>query len=319
VQYVRYHYTMTKSMRFQAIKRLLFPAPPVYVHTETDLPRKQKILVFLPHSDDGRYFGCSLYWLNKDNDVRIIILSPGNHGVDGDMPEEEKINIRWCEAKAWAKKLEYDENQVINFRADRTYNSGRIFREEQKRLQEMIFTEKPTVVFIPPISDTAQPMNYFTRKMVIRSLLNWMNYSYQKRPREKRTVYIMEYPTNHVPFLPPSDRNFIVFFTNPTLANVKHEANKMHMSQASSFFDFNARVVEAMQAVSDADTLHHISNRRRRFAESLSGIKVDPHTSRGEHFAVTRLTVQEKPQRILEERLIFPLSDDDLKKWFDGR
>lgn len=309
---------MIKSMRFQPIKRSVFPAPPIYIHTEADLPRKQKILVFLPHSDDGRYFGCSLYLLNKSNDVCIIVMSPGNHGVDGDMSDEEKIRIRWSEAKSWAKILEFDEKQLINFRADRTYNGRRIFREEQKRLDEVISKEKPTMIFIPPISDTAQPMNYYTRKMVVHSMLNWLTISFRKFPRENRSVYVVEYPTNHVPFLPPSDRNYIVFFTNPTLANVKHEANKMHISQASSCYDFNARVVEAMQAVSDADMLHHVTNWRRRFAESLEGIKVDPHTSRGEHFAVTRLTVQEKPQKIVEMRLIFPLSGDELIKW-NGR
>ena len=305
---------MSSYFLFRPVKRFQYPAPATVITTEDDLPQKQKMLVFLPHSDDGRYFGCSLYLMNKSNDIRIVILSPGNHGVDSDVSEEEKIRMRWSEAVTWAKMLGFKENQLVNFRADATYNSRRISPEDQSKLDDFVEKEKPTMVFVPSISDTAQAMNYHTRKMVIQSLLNWLEHCYRKFPKEKRSVFVVEYPTNHVPFLPPSDKNYIVFFTDPMLANVKHEANKMHLSQASSCFDFNARVVEAMHAVSEADTLHQM-NKKRRFAESVSGVEVDPHTSRGEHFGVTKLLVNEKTKMIVEERLVFPLADDDLLKW----
>ena len=305
---------MKRRFRFRPVKRFVYPAPTVYINTEKELPQKQKILVFLPHSDDGRYFGCSLYLLNKQNDIRIVIMSPGHHGVDAEVSDEEKKNIRWSEALAWAKMLEFSEHQIFNFMADHTYNKQRIFSGDQERLNALIEKEKPTMVFIPPISDTAQAMNYYTRKMVMRSLLNWMENFHNRFLKQKRSIFIVEYPTNHVPFLSPSDKNCVIFFTNPAIANIKHEANKMHMTQASSCYDFNARVAEAMHAVSDADILHQM-NKRRRIAECVSGVEVDPHTSRGEHFSVTKLVLNEKIKTIVEKRLLFPLSGDDLKRW----
>jgi LmbE family N-acetylglucosaminyl deacetylase len=195
---------MEHTYGFAPVKRFVVPAPAPYLATEKELPRNHRILVFLPHSDDGRYFGATLHLLNKRNRVKVIIMSPGYHGVDQDLTIEQKIRLRWKEALRWALALGLTRDQMVNFRADQTYNTQQIHQGELERLGRLIAREAPTTVFIPHLSDTAQTINHNTRAMVIESLIEWIEKVHKRDPGFFRPVIVVEYPTNHVPILPPS-------------------------------------------------------------------------------------------------------------------
>lgn len=290
------------------------PAPVPYIATEAALPNNQRILVFLPHSDDGRYFGGSLHLLNRRNAVRIVIMSPGYLGVDQDLPVEEKIRLRREEAVSWSRVLGFKPGQLVDFRADRTYTSQSVDEGELERLRSFIEEESPTMVFIPNLSDTAQAVNYNTRAMVVASLLSFIEERHRRNPSGLSPLLLVEYPTNHVPILPPSDRNFVIFFNDPVLSKLRREANIEHRSQSTSCFDMTESLVEAVHAISEADTIHYLQ-KRQGCAEGLRSITVDPRTSRGEHFGVTKLDVKGDPPAIVEIRLEFPLSETDKQIW----
>ena len=306
--------TMEQPYRFDPVKRFVVPAPAPFLVTEKDLPQHHRILVFLPHSDDGRYFGSTLYLMNKRNRIKVIIMSPGYQGVDQDLTIEQKIYLRWMEALRWARTLGLEKNQMVNFRADQTYNTQHINDGELDRLRRLIRRESPTMVFIPHLSDTAQAINHNARAMVVESLLWWTEKVHKKNPRRYRPVIVVEYPTNHVPILPPSDKNFVIFFTNPEATRLRREANLEHRSQSPACFDITEKLVEALHAISEADTLHYL-HKRRQYAECISGITVDPRTSRGEHFGVTQMCVKGEPPAVVEQRIVFPLSAEDKRIW----
>src|SRR5574342_724660 len=110
-------------MRVCWVKRNRPIAPVPYIHTEAGLPIGQKALVFLPHSDDGRYIGCSLSLMNKRtdpgqrprNDMRIIVVASGYRSVEGNLSKEEKAEIRQRETLRWADILGYRPEQVLFF------------------------------------------------------------------------------------------------------------------------------------------------------------------------------------------------------------
>jgi LmbE family N-acetylglucosaminyl deacetylase len=306
--------TLEHTYGFSPVKRFVAPAPAPYLVTEKDLPRHHRILVFLPHSDDGRYFGATLSLMDKWNQVKVIIMSPGYHGVDQDLTVEQKIRLRWTEALRWAGTLGLNKRQLGNFRADQTYNTQQINEGELIRLRRLIRRESPTMVFIPHLSDTAQAINHNTRAMVVESLLWWIEKIHKANPRRYRPVIVVEYPTNHVPILPPSDKNFVIFFTDPEPTRLRREANLEHRSQSPACFDLTEQLVEALHAISEADTLHYL-HKRRQVAECITGITVDPRTSRGEQFGVTLMCVKGEPPTIIERRIAFPLSAEDNRIW----
>jgi LmbE family N-acetylglucosaminyl deacetylase len=301
---------------FKPIRRYVTPAPLPYILSEEDLPKNQKIVVFLPHSDDGRYFGVCLYLLNKNNDVKIVVMSPGDHGVDGEMTKSDKIRKRWGEAICWAEMLGYTEKQIVAFRADATYNSQKMHEADMQKMHWLLEYEKPTMVFVPHISDTAQAINFYTNKMVIHASVCRLKDAHKENNRSKPSILVIEYPTNHVPILPPSDKNLIVVFSNPSLADIKHEANKAHESQSTLGFEIAEKFVEAIDATTEAERLHQL-NKQRRHARYLSNMdtEVDASTSRGEHFGITKIGVKGIPFRVIQERVKFPLSKKDQKLW----
>ncbi|MBN2200369.1 PIG-L family deacetylase [bacterium] len=305
---------MNQAYPFYPVKRFVTPAPVPYIATEEALPNNQRILVFLPHSDDGRYFGGSLHLLNRRNAVRIVIMSPGFLGVDQNLPIEEKTRLRWEEAVSWAQVLGFKSEQLVDFRADRTYTSQSVDEIEMERLRRLILEQSPTMVFIPNLSDTAQAINYNTRAMVVASLLSFIEEQHRRDPSVFSPLLMVEYPTNHVPILPPSDRNFVIFFNDPDLSRLRREANMAHRSQSTSCFDMTESLVEAVHAISEADTIHYLQ-KRQNCAEKLRGITVDPRTSRGEHLGMTKLDVKGDTPAIVEIRLEFPLSDTDRQVW----
>jgi hypothetical protein len=305
---------VTQSYPFFPVKRFVTPAPVPFLATEETLPSRHRILVFLPHSDDGRYFGGSLHLLNRRNAVRIVVMSPGFLGVDQDLPVEDKTRLRWEEAVSWARVLGFKTEQLIDFRADRTYTSQSIDEGEMERLRCFVSDQAPTMVFIPNLSDTAQAINYNTRAMVVASLLSFIENDHRRSPSGFSPLLMVEYPTNHVPILPPSDRNFVIFFNDAVLTRLRREANLEHRSQSTSCFDITESLVEAVHAISEADTIHYL-RKRQSCAEGPRGITVDPRTSRGEHFSITRLDVKGEPHAIVELRLEFPLSETDTQIW----
>ena len=307
-----------KRYSFIPSERNRIPAPLPFIIREDDLPKNQKILVFLPHSDDGRYFGASLYYMNShgDNKIKIVVMSPGYHGVDEDISKENKIEKRWAETICWAESLGFKQSQIVNFRADTTYDTQKIHHADKEKVRWLIGYEDPTMIFIPHIGDTSQSMNYNTRTMVMSSLTRWITEKH-KEDNEKKSVLIFEYPTNNVPFIPPSDKNLIIEL-DASIAEVKHQANKAHESQSKSGFDMTERMVEAVGAVTDADKLHQ-AHKQRRYTRFMSGVDINPNTSRGEHFGITKIRVKGDTEfRIIEEQVKFPLNSADKKKWTTG-
>jgi LmbE family N-acetylglucosaminyl deacetylase len=225
----------SKRLPFKPVKRQQAPAPIPHIISEKDLPRGHKALVFLPHSDDGAYIGATLHLMNKPqgkerkrpNDMKVVVVSPGHHGVHSDAPKEKKTQNRLEEAQCWGEMLGFGPEQMHYFGAEKTYEvRAAIDRSEQKRMERYIRDQQPTMVFVPSIHDTSQHINFNTRRMVLRAVNRWIEDGHNEG--KKREVMVVEYPTNHVPILPPSDKNFDVAFTDPNLTLVKHEANRAH-------------------------------------------------------------------------------------------
>jgi LmbE family N-acetylglucosaminyl deacetylase len=307
---------MDNEYQFKPVQRYVVPAPIPHIVTEKKLPRNHKILVVLPHGDDGRYFGSTLSLLNKTNDVKIVIMSPGYHGVETNISKNKKIKQRWDEAVAWAKMLGFKIEQLVDFRADKTYKKETIDNTDMQKLHWFMEYEKPTLIFLPHISDTAHAINYNSRVMTIRALSCWMTDRHKRNSRDKKPILIAEYPTNHVPILPPSDKNFIVTFTDPSIAEIKHQANKCHVSQKDTGFEMTERMVEAIETVTEAEDIYQAHKRRKR-ARLLSDVCLDSNTSRGEQFGITKFSIKmmRSVPFIVEERLKFPLSKSDKNKW----
>jgi LmbE family N-acetylglucosaminyl deacetylase len=313
-------------VRVYWVKRDRPIAPVPYIHTEGGLPLGQEALVFLPHSDDGRYIGCSLALMNQPvehgqrprNDMRIVVVASGYRSVEGHLSKEEKTATRKREALRWADLLGYRPEQILFFGAEETYEARRgILRRDQERMSALVAAEAPTMVFVPHLLDTAQHINYYARKMVMRAVTRWLADEHA-RGRSDRDVIVMEYPTNHVPILPPSDKNFIIAFTDPTVAELKHEANKAHKSQDAKGFDVMQKFIEAIDALRESDDVFQISRAGRRFSRYLSDVRPNPRRSRGEHFGVTRLALRRSREGdavIVEERLKFPLAAAARKRW----
>jgi LmbE family N-acetylglucosaminyl deacetylase len=183
-------------------------------------------------------------------------------------------------------------------------------------MERYIRDQQPTMVFVPSIHDTSQHINFNTRRMVLRAVNRWIEDGHNEG--KKREVMVVEYPTNHVPILPPSDKNFDVAFTDPNLALLKHEANRAHESQNYRMKYSAPSFSEAIAAMTVADDVEQIKRLGRRFSRRLSGIELDARTSRGEHYGVTLRRVKSvngKPT-IVEERLHFPLKPPYVRKWY---
>lgn len=307
-----------RAYEFHPVERNVAPAPIPHIITEENLPQGHKALVFLPHSDDGAFIGGALHFMNKEgrNDMKLVVVSPGHEGVVGDGTKREKISKRWNEALEWGKALGFSEDQMHAFRADKTYEGRRgIAVEDQMRMDAFMRERKPTMVFVPHISDTAQHINFNTRRMVVNALTRHIKKEHQegKKPR----IMLVEYPTNHIPILPPSDRNLDIFFSDPKLAEVKHSANKVHDTQKDRMVAMTPRMVEAIDALMKADDVEHVRRLGRRFSRELSGFELNRKTSRGEHYGLTLLGVTKKDDVpiIKESRMHFPLAGYQRKLW----
>jgi LmbE family N-acetylglucosaminyl deacetylase len=293
-----------------------------FIIWEDELPRNQRILVFLPHADDGRFIGASLSQLNRPeggqprNRVRIAIVCPGYRSVEGDLSQEQKSGLRADEAACWARELGYAPEQLLQFRADRTYARRRIDRGEQARMDQLIRDERPTMVLLNHVSDVAQHANHSTRRMVLSALTAWMAEEGARADRA-REVFVVEYPTLYVPILPPSDKNVIVAFSDPAFPQIKHRANLCHRSQNAKFLEMLGKLVEAVDVLSGADAVCEARRAGSRFSKRISTVALDPMKSRGEHFGVTRLRLASAPPEpvIVEERVRFPLSAEHVASW----
>jgi LmbE family N-acetylglucosaminyl deacetylase len=293
-----------------------------FIIREDDLPRGQRILVFLPHSDDGRFIGATLSLLNRAeggqprNRVRIVVVCPGYRSVEGDMTNEEKGRLRRGEALCWARELGFDPGQVLFFGAEKTYARRRCEREEQARMDQLIREERPTLVFLTHVSDVAQHANHCTRTMALNALTRWLAEEVQSGHGEREAM-VVEYPTLYVPILPPSDKNVIVAFSDPAIAQIKHRADLCHRSQERKYLEMLGRLVEAIDVLSGADAVCEARRAGKRFAKHLSTVGLNPVKSKGEHFGVTKLRGGQArgAPTIVEEKLQFPLSAHDGKNW----
>ncbi|HEY5999105.1 MAG TPA: PIG-L family deacetylase [bacterium] len=293
-----------------------------FIIWEEELPRGQRVTAFLPHADDGRFIGASLSLLNRTeagaprNRVRIAIVCPGYRSVEGAQSIEEKSRLRAEEAVDWARELGYAPEQVMQFRADRTYARRRVDRGEQARMHQLIREERPTMVLLNNVADVAQHANHCTRIMVLRSLTAWLAEE-ASRADGAREVLIVEYPTLYVPILPPADKNVIVAFRDPAFVQIKHRANRCHRSQDAKYLEMLGKLVEAVDVLSGADVVCEARRAGTRFSKRLSAVALDPVRSRGEHFGITRLRlVAGRPEpTIVEERVPFPLSAEDVESW----
>lgn len=315
----------TKIIRVRWVRRNWPVGAVPYIIREDDLPRNQKILVFLPHSDDGRYIGATLSLLNHGeagrprNELLIVVVCPGYHSVEGALSNAGKTAIRREEALAWGGRLGFRPEQFLFFDAEQTYATHRCAPADQARLDALVRAEGPSMVFVPHRSDVAQHTNVCTRSMVLNALVRQVG----RRSRGATAsggVFIIEYPTLHVPILPPADKTVIVAFSDPTFPAIKHEANACHKSQESKFFDMMGRFVEAIDAVSGADTVLEARRARDCLSRELSEVTLNPVKSRGEHFGITRLRARRTRQgpAIIEERVKFPLQPEHRRLWDGG-
>lgn len=312
-----------KLLNVRWVRRNRPPAPVPFMISEDSLPCAQRVLVFLPHSDDGRYFGGTLGFMREKlgerprNAMRIVVVSPGWRGVHGQGSVEEKAETRWQETLQWAQSLGFSDEQLCAFRADRTYLDEKgVHREDQSRMDELVRQAEPTLVFVPHISDTAQHINYNSRRMVMQALRRYLSEA-QASGDSDRDLLLLEYPTNHVPFLPPSDKNLMVVFSDPQLANTKHRANDCHKSQEKRGFDLMVRLWEGATAFADADVVRRLSERSRRLAHDLGDVSLDPMRHRIEHFGITHLGIQQVVSGpiIVETRPSFPPEASFLARW----
>jgi len=314
-------------MRVRWVRRNTPIALVPYVQTEAGLPTGQRALVFLPHSDDGRYIGASLYVMNRKgngappNEVRLVVVASGHRSVSGEMSKEEKALVRKGEAVCWAETLGFRRDQVLFLDAEKTYEGRKgVHARDQARTNALVLDWKPTMVWVPHLSDTAQHINVYARRMALNAALGWLAQGHGAGEAHPR-LWVVEYPTNHVPILPPSDKNFVMAFTDSIHAEIKHQANQAHVSQQLKYFDMMEKLVEAIDAVRESDDTLQIGLAGGRLASSLSGVRVNPRQSRGEHWGVTRLvvrTVGGAGPAIVEERVRFPLSPADQESWFAG-
>lgn len=294
-----------------------------YIIREDDLPRNQKVLVFLPHSDDGRFIGATLSQMNRAegdrrrNEMRIVVVCPGYHCIEaGLLSEAEKVQLRWDEALCWGQALGFGSEQMIYFGAERSYALRRRVVQDQRRMDDYIRQEQPSMVFVPHKSDVAQHTNASSRAMVLNSLTRWIGRAGDAE-EQRKSVFVVEYPTLHVPILPPTDKTIIVAFNDPCFTEIKHAANRCHKSLETKHFDMMGRFVEAIDALSGADTVLEARRTGDRETCRISDVSLNPVKSRGEHFGVTRLRLemQRTGPVIFEERIIFPLSDNTGLQW----
>ena len=309
-------------MRVQWVRRNRPVGVIPFIIWEDELPRNQRILVFLPHADDGRFIGATLSQINRPegeqprNRVRIAIVCPGYRSVEGGLSQEEKSTLRANEAMCWGRELGYAPEQLIHFRADKTYARRRIDHGEQDRMDQLIRDERPSMVLVNHVSDVAQHANHCTRTMVLNSLIRWLGEE-GARADGARELFVIEYPTLYVPILPPADKNIIVAFSDPAYPQIKHRANLCHRSQDAKFLEMLGKLVEAVDVLSGADAVCEARRAGRRFSKRISAVALDPVRSRGEHFGVTRfrLAAARREPTVVEERLRFPLSAADLGSW----
>jgi LmbE family N-acetylglucosaminyl deacetylase len=183
-------------------------------------------------------------------------------------------------------------------------------------MDRLIREELPTLVFLPHISDVAQHANHCTRTMVLNAVTRGLAEE-SRSGHGEREVLVVEYPTLYVPILPPSDKNVIVAFSDPAIAQTKHRADLCHHSQERKYLEMLGRLVEAIDILSGADAVCEARRAGTRFARHLSTVALNPVKSKGEHFGVTKLRIGQtrgKPA-IVEEKLQFPLSALDGKSW----
>ena len=296
-----------------------------FIIREDELPRNQRVLVFLPHSDDGRFIGGTLSLLNRAeagrprNRVKIIVVCPGYRSVEGQLTNQQKGEIRRGEALCWSRELGFAPEQVLFFGAEKTYAKRRCDTGDQARMDLLVREELPTTVFLPHISDVAQHANHCTRTMVLNALVRWMG-GEERSGSSAREVLIVEYPTLYVPILPPSDKNVIVTFGDTAIAQIKHRADLCHHSQERKYLEMLGRLVEAIDVLSGADVVGEARRAGERFARHLSTVALNPVKSKGEHFGVTKLRMEPAPGKpdIVEEKLHFPLSERDEEHWNFG-
>ncbi len=294
---------------FVPVERHVVPAPRVLITSEHGLPKGQKGLLVVPHPNDGGLIGgtagalISMKGGKPRNDMRVVLVSSGYRGVHGNMTVPEKIEKREHEFREWAKVLGYKPEQLISFRAERTYKKRAItpHKSDQRRMDQLIDKEQPTVVMIPHIADTAQPINYNTHSMVMNAVNRWIEKEH--RAGRQREVVVCEYPTNHVPFLPPSDMNLAVFLGDD-VKELKHKANMVHKSQSAIMSTVLGRMSEGVGSLNILEDADH-----RKLMRKLTGVDMSVESARAEHFGLTVLKVVKDRgvPTIVQERMKFPL------------
>ncbi|MCM8765472.1 MAG: PIG-L family deacetylase [Candidatus Omnitrophica bacterium] len=107
----------------------------------------KRILVLSPHPDDDCIgMGATLYFLRKNNSLKIFYLTSGWRGVKGRFSKKEKINLRKKEAISALKFLGIDK-KAIKLLALPFYEKGEIGFEDIRILAEEIKRFQPQVIF----------------------------------------------------------------------------------------------------------------------------------------------------------------------------
>ncbi len=180
----------------------------------------KKIMVFCPHPDDDVFSsGALLKYLSAKNDVYSVFVTYSPRGVDRDISEKEKIELRKKEAK---KACEILESKPVFLGLDQL--KIKPDKENVKVMEGLLKKEKPDIVLIPPMND-AHP----THKKVSQTIL--------KTLEKVEVEEVWSYET----WTPLPNPDYIFFF-NDTLMNIKKKAMNEHQSQTERL-DFAGSMV----------------------------------------------------------------------------
>jgi LmbE family N-acetylglucosaminyl deacetylase len=173
-----------------------------------DLENK-KILFFCPHPDDDVFSaGALIKYLASKNEVYSVFVTYSPRGVDRNIPENKKIQIRKKEAIAACKVL---GSEPIFLGLDQL----KIEPDKQniEIMEQLLEKENPDIVFLPPVND-AHPTHKKVNQIVSSAL-------------EKNNVKeVWAYET----WTPLPNPDYIFFF-NDTLMEIKKKAMEKHVSQ----------------------------------------------------------------------------------------
>lgn len=176
---------------------------------EKNLPKLKKILFFSPHPDDDVIFaGAFLYTLSHNNEIISVYVTNSPRGVSLNLSLKEKIQIRQEEARKACQVINVTPLFLNLDQPILEVNENNV-----KKIKELLFKEKPSVIFIPPENDVHSTHQKVT--VLVNKALKFY---------KVKNIYYYD------SWSPLTNPNFIFTF-NKKLLKIKSLAIKKHQSQ----------------------------------------------------------------------------------------